>query len=253
MNKLKSIFVSLLVFVGLEVLIKKQEWFWWIVLGLVVLVLGTCLTIVKFSRGKRLNFIILPALYITGVLNFFIFLQEGILRHIYIFGACSFLGMLLLNVSKSVHTPLVLEQERNKRILINNIITLLCAILIYSSIWGLALLTSWPMWIAILIISGITFALAYQSLWFAQLLRKKETWLYILILVLLAAEVSWCLTLWPVGFLVLGGVLFSIYFVFQGITQAHLKGELTRRIVWQHLGLGTLLLIASLTSAKWTY
>lgn len=254
MNKLKAIFVSLLVFVGLEVLIKKQEWFWWIILCLVILVLGASLHIIKFSfkHKRRLNFIILPTFYIIGVLTFFIFLQEGAIRHLYILGVCIFLGILLLNNSEAAQKTLVFEQEKRKRSLINNIVTLLCAILIYSGVWGISLLLNWPVWMTILIFIVITSALTYQSLWFVELLERK-VWLYILILALVIAEIGWCLVLWPVGFLAVGCVLFSIYFVFQGIVQAYLKQELTKKIVWQHLILSAVLLITSLSTAKWTY
>lgn len=254
MNKLKVISVSLLVFVGLEIITRKQESFWWIVSFLMIVVFLVSLNITgsRFRQRKNLSLLVLPLLYLTGLFSFFIFLQEGFLRHLYILITCLFLGILLLNNSEAAQKTLVFEEEKKKRNLINNLITLFCSFLIYSGVWGISILLNWPTWTAILISVIITFALAYQSFWFAKILKRKA-WLYILALSLIVGEVSWSLTFWPAGFLAFGSVLFSLYFVFQGVIQAYLKEELTERILWQHLILTGLFLLASLGTAKWTY
>ncbi len=254
MNKLKAIFVSLLVFVGLEVLIKKQEFFWWIILCLIALVFSASLSVVgfRFRYKRRLNFVILPTLYIAGVISIFIFLQKGGIRQIYILGSSIFLGLLLYNIAKTTQKTVEFSEDKSKRILANYVVTLICTFFIYSGITGLSVFLNWPAWVTILIISSITFILAYQSFWFAGLL-SKEAWFYILILALMVAEIYWCVVILPVGFIALGCVLFSIYFVFLGITQAYLKQELTKKIVWQHLILSAILLIASLSTARWMY
>lgn len=227
---------------GFELVIKRPEYIFWIISFLGGAILISIFGLFKFRLKQiHLNFLVLPLLFFSGAVSFFIFLQKGTFQHFYILGVAVFLGILLYNESKKTIKNPIFE-----------IISLLCAFLLYSSIFGLYIFLPWPSWALILAILAVTILLAYQSFWFAELINYKS-WLYIFILGLIQTEITWALLFWPIGFIGIGLVLFAVFYIGYSLVQFYLKTGLNKKLILKHLVVAGLLLLFGLATAQWKY
>lgn len=105
------------------------------------------------------------------------------------------------------------------------------------------------------VISAISTALVAGLLSLA-LLRgagalRRRTMLYAILIGLALGEVSWALNYWVVKELVGGAVLLLLYYVLVGLIEIVLRGELSRRLLAEYIGVGIVGFLFILSTAPW--
>jgi hypothetical protein len=79
----------------------------------------------------------------------------------------------------------------------------------------------------------------------------QRTALYAALIGLSLGEVTWALNYWVVRELVGGAVLLLVYYVLVGLIEIVLRGELTRRLLMEYLGVGIVGFLFILSTAPW--
>ena len=66
-----------------------------------------------------------------------------------------------------------------------------------------------------------------------------------------AGEVTWALNYWVVRELVGGAVLLLLFYVLAGLNEVILRGELTRRLLVEYVGVGVVGFLLILSTGPW--
>ena len=80
---------------------------------------------------------------------------------------------------------------------------------------------------------------------------RQRTLLYAALIGVALGEVTWALNYWVVRELVGGAVLLLIYYVLVGLIEIVLRGELSRRLLAEYLGVGIVGFLFILSTAPW--
>lgn len=80
---------------------------------------------------------------------------------------------------------------------------------------------------------------------------RERTLLYAALIGVALGEVTWALNYWVVRELVGGAVLLLIYYVLVGLIEIVLRGELSRRLLAEYLGVGIVGFLFILSTAPW--
>ncbi|MDP8921522.1 MAG: hypothetical protein M3O34_01440 [Chloroflexota bacterium] len=80
---------------------------------------------------------------------------------------------------------------------------------------------------------------------------RRRTMLYALLTALTAGEVTWALNYWVVRELVGGAVLLLLFYVVVGLNEMILRGDLTRRLLAEYVGVGIVGFLLILSTGPW--
>lgn len=128
--------------------------------------------------------------------------------------------------------------------------TLLSAFFIYNVIFAFNLLFLWN-GLAVFLIS---FPLILQVLWSIGMEDRVSAAIIVqsLILSLCLGELALGFSFWPMHPTIWSLSLSSAMYVFLGLTTQVLKGRENRRVVWEYLGIGVVVLMISFLTTSWT-
>lgn len=128
--------------------------------------------------------------------------------------------------------------------------TLLSAFFIYNVIYALNLLFLWNG----LLVMLISFPLILQVLWSIKMEDRIAMSIIIqsLILSLILGELALSFSFWPMPTTIWSLSLSSAMYVLLGLTTQILRGRANRRVVWEYLGIGAVVLIVSFLTTSWT-
>ena len=200
---------------------------------------------------KAVVLIILPTFYTLAVASFYFLLPVRWLTRApvaFIFGLSFYLLLLAQNVFNvaSIRTIPLYRAASTASFLF----TLLSAFFIYNVIYAFNLLFIWNG----LVVAAFSFPLIVQSLWSIEMRDKFSASLLFqsFILGLVIGELALSFSFWPMSPVFWSLSLSSAVYVLLGLTTQYLKGRATRRVVWEYLGIGAVVLIISFMRTSWT-
>jgi hypothetical protein len=129
-----------------------------------------------------------------------------------------------------------------------NVATYLAAFALYYRIYGMQVRSLMSATAVVL----ITFPLALE------LLRGtaedvETTWLYAAVVALVVGQLMWVLNAWGLNALQGGSLLLVLFYTFGGISQQHMAGRLSRRVVLEFVVVGLVGLAAVWASSSWLH
>lgn len=199
---------------------------------------------------KALVLMILPTFYVLAVASFYFLLPVRWLTRAPVatlFGLSFYLLLLSQNVFNvaSIRTIPLYRAASTAAFLF----TLLSAFFIYNVVFAFNLLFLWN-GLAVLLIS---FPLILQILWSITMEDKVTVALVVqsFILSLVMGELALSFSFWPMKTTIWSLSLSSAMYVLLGLTTQFLKGRLSRRVVWEYLGIGAVVLIVSFLTTSW--
>lgn len=128
--------------------------------------------------------------------------------------------------------------------------TLLSAFFLYNVIYAFNLLFIWNA-IATFLIS---LPLILQVLWTIGMEDRISVVVFIqsLILSLILAELAFAFSFWPLKPTIWSLALASTAYILVGLSTQVLKGRVTKRVVWEYMGIGVAVLMISFFATSWT-
>lgn len=100
---------------------------------------------------------------------------------------------------------------------------------------------------AVAVVAGLLSLVLLRS---TDALRRRSG-LYALLTAVAAGEVTWALNYWVVRELVGGAVLLLLFYVLVGLNEVILRGELTRRLLVEYVGVGIIGFLLILSTGPW--
>lgn len=205
----------------------------------------------ELNVTKALILMILPTFFTVAVASFYFLLPVRWLTRLpvaFVFGLTFYLLLLAQNVFNvaSLRTIPLYRAASAASFLF----TLLSAFFLYGVIYSIHLLFLWN-GIAVFLIS---FPLILQVLWSIQMEDKITAGLFIqsLILSLSLGELALSFSFWPSPTIIWSLSLSSAMYVLLGLTTHVLRGKINRRVEWEYIGIGAIVLLISFITTSWT-
>lgn len=200
---------------------------------------------------KAITLTILPTFFTVAVASFYFLLPIRWLTRLpvaFVFGLTFYLLLLAQNVFNvaSLRTIPLYRAASTASFLF----TLLSAFFIYNVIFAFNLLFLWNG----LIVTLVSFPLILQVLWSIKMEDRISTAVLVqsLVLSLILGEIALSFSFWPMYPIIWPLALSSGMYVLLGLTTGELKSRLNRRVVWEYIGIGLVMLVVSFFATSWT-
>jgi len=199
---------------------------------------------------KAVILMILPTFFTVAVASFYFLLPVRWLTRLpvaFIFGLTFYLLLLAQNVFNvaSLRTIPLYRAASTASFLF----TLLSAFFLYHVISAFNLLFLWNGVVVFL----VSFPLILQVLWSIQMEDRVGVAIFIqsFILSLVLGEFALSFSFWPAPVAIWALSLSSAMYVLLGLTTQVLRGRINRRVVWEYLGIGAVVLLVSFFATSW--
>lgn len=199
---------------------------------------------------KAFVLLILPTFFTFSVASFYFLLPIRWLTRLpvaVLFGLTFYLLLLAQNVFNvaSLRTIPLYRAASTASFLF----TLLAAFFIYHVVSAFNLLFLWNGIVVFL----ISFPLVLQTLWSIEMEDKVSaaTLIQSFILSLILGEIALSFSFWPSPNTIWSLALSSAMYVLLGLTTQKLRSKLNRRVVWEYVGIGAIVLIVSFLVTSW--
>ena len=200
---------------------------------------------------KAFVLLVLPTFYTVAVASFYFLLPVRWLTRLPVavtFGLTFYLLLLAQNVYNvaSLRTiPLYRAAST-----VSFLFTLLSAFFIFHVISAFNLLFLWN-GVAVFLVS---FAVIIQVIWTIRMEDKVSVAVVMqsFILSLVMGELALSFSFWPSSATIRSLALSSAMYVLLGLATHFLKGRLTRRVGWEYIGIGIIVLLVSFFMTSWT-
>ena len=200
---------------------------------------------------KAIVLMILPTFFTLAVASFYFLLPVRWLTRLPVaagFGLLFYLLLLAQNVFNvaSLRTIPLYRAASTASFLF----TLLSAFFIYNVIFAFNLMFLWNGAVVFL----ISFPLILQVLWSVGMEDKISVANLVqsFILALILGELALSFSFWPMPTTIWSLSLSSAMYVLLGLTTQVLRGRSGRRVVWEYLGIGAVVLLVSFFTTSWT-
>ncbi|MFC1721580.1 hypothetical protein ACFL0Z_01555 [Patescibacteria group bacterium] len=231
---------TFLIVVGWATLFFYPDFWYWVLLGIVVVAVG----VVVLARRRQLitdwPFGLHIIVFVGSVFVFLFFLRTGLIYWLVLGGFSIALLVHLLNLSR----PQPIRE-------IGQLVNLVAAFAFFYSLYSLTFFFGLPDWQLILIVLGGVMALIFP--WLPQEGKRWRSLFYSLIVGIILAQIAWVFTFWPTTTLVISVLLLLFFYVISNIVISFLWEELDFRRVWQYIVIAGALAGAILVTANWSY
>lgn len=240
--------VALLVLAGLELLLAKPQWFYYLggLLVLIIVISLWQLTNRKLFQANFWNFLITPLLLLLGGIALLFFIDHLVWRQVIIIILSSCYILLLYNITTYLHWPTSYQPYSLGNIL--SYLNLAVIFLIFSSLSNLAIFLNPPLWLQSAIALIVIFLLNYEEQWIKKI-PWSQAWIFILSNTILILEFFLVTHFWPTSSYVKASIITLIYYLFNGLSSYYLIPGGERKIIKRYLiftlGLSIIILITS--------
>ncbi len=200
---------------------------------------------------KALILLILPVFFTAAVSSFYFLLPVRWLTRLPVasaFGLMFYLLLLAQNVFNvaSIRTIPLYRAASTASFLF----TLLSAFFIFNVVYAFNLLFIWNG----LVILLLSFPLILQSYWTITMDDRISTQVFVqsLVLSFILAELAFSFSFWPMPTTIWSLSLSSSIYVLLGLTTQIIRGKSNKRVVWEYLGIGAVVLVVSFVTSSWT-
>lgn len=203
------------------------------------------------NRTKAWILLILPILFTVAVASFYFLLPVRWLTRLpvaFLFGLTFYLLLLSQNVFNvaSIRTIPLYRAASTA----NFLFTLMSAFFIFNVVYAFNL----SFILNGILVALISFPLILQILWTISMEDQvaPSVWIQSFILSLVLGEAALSFSFWPTPTTIWSLALASSMYVLVGLTTQTLRGRAGRRVVWEYLGIGAVVLLVSFLLTSWT-
>jgi len=197
-----------------------------------------------------LTILSLPSLYAAGISLFYFLLPEGFISRtliIMLFG----MGLYALYLTENIFSVAAIRTIQLIRAAhaVGFLLSILTLVLFYNTIFSL----KWPFYINGLMVGGLSWPIMLQGLWSIKLepYVSKELVGVSLALSLLLGQMAIVLSFMPVTVWIASLFLATVAYVSLGLFQHAINDRLFVKTIYEYVGVGIFVLIATLFVTPW--
>ncbi|MDP3994333.1 MAG: hypothetical protein Q8P91_00690 [bacterium] len=249
----KFIVTSLVLAVGL-VLIQFSEISFRYTSIAFLTILAACMTAWSLREAlggiRWITAIILPSLFTAAVGLFYFLLPSTWISRLPI-ATLFALGMYALLLTENIFSVAAIRtiQLFRAATAVGFLLTLVTAFLLYDTVFSFR----FPFYLNAIYIFLVSLPLFFQALWSVNLEEKisKRLVLYSCLLSLVMLELALIISFYPLTISMSSLFLTTGVYVLMGLVQAYFSDRLFRQTVYEYLGVGALVFVTMLLTARW--
>ncbi len=239
--KLQSFIYTVIFLFGLELIIFRPSWVFWVLIFLVILSLQD-----GFGMGKKWRFVILPMFCSISSVNLLYLVSIFFEQQIFILISSLMYYFSLFSASR------LRKYELDQTARGMNMAAAMATIFFtYAGVYGLYINFSVPLYWLMLSFLIVTLFVSYQHFSIISNETKKIIWTYSFLIGLAMTEIIWMMSYWPFGYLTTGVIALILYYVLWDIIQSHFLGLLSRKKIIANMIIFSFLIVLVLISSKW--
>lgn len=250
---LKSLFLSVVMFLGLEYIAYDKSRIYLVVIML--LIISSIISLSFLGKQKiqtdKIAFALFPILFMGSLVGFFVFIPGEALRHVFAIVGSLLYAVLIFYIGNLSEKEIYID-KKNKNYSLGEISILIYAFFTYGAIYGFYLFLNMQPWIMMLAVLIVSMFIVYFYFTYNKI-KLSQNFIFYSIFSLVACEVAWALTFWPTGFISRALVLFILFYVFAGLIKHYFYKSLNRKILSEHLIVAILFLTIVLGTTRWTF
>lgn len=199
---------------------------------------------------RWLTTLILPTLLTAAVGLFYFLLPTSWLSRLPVAAAFA-VGMYALLLTENIFSVAAIRTIQLFRAAsaVGFLLTLFIAFLLYDTIFSFRL----DFWMNIVLVYIASWPLLFHGFWAVNLEEKvtSKLLLYSLALSLVLAEIGGVISFFPLTVAMSSLFLTTGMYVLLGLTQAYFAERLFRQTIWEYVGVGMVVLVIMILTARW--
>ncbi len=189
-----------------------------------------------------------PALFLSGAVALFVLADAGSVRMV-IMLATTFLSYFYAeHLFHFVHLPAVYQAYGLQNT--GGVMSILTVFYFAASLYALGSFVRIPLVILAAMLFVLLLVSASSALWIAKVPRERAL-TYALAAAVLFTELYAAVSYLPIAFMTGGALVSVLYYMYMGLSRAHVQAKLGRKVVRRYVGVGSIMLLALLLTAKW--
>lgn len=204
----------------------------------------------ELSGIKYFLLLLLPVYFVAGASLFYFLLPVRWLTRLpfaFLFGISVYLLMLTSNIYNvaAIRTIALLRAAHAVGLLFSLVATFFLVDVLFS--------LHLPFYLVTLGTILIVFPLNLVGLWSYELEEfiSRRVFVYSLIFTVVSAQIALVLSFWPIMPIVGALAISTAMYALLGLAQLHFDDKLTRRVVYEHLGVALFVLVIIVISTRW--
>lgn len=241
LQKFTILFSSILFYIGLELIVTHNDW---------VLRIALLMVIVSLFQARKIGGSIVsglvPSIFALATVSLLYLVDSSRQQQTLIFLSFCIYFLAFLGIYRLRYN----EHDSNAWSLLS-MTSMAASFFAYAGLYGIYLNFAFSIGTFMLSYAVITMLLSYQYLYLIDKDSKKRSGMYSLILGLALAQIAWIVTFWPFGYLTTGVIVLMLQYILWFLVQSHFLQELSKRSVFVHMLLLSVLVGMVLVSTRW--
>lgn len=203
----------------------------------------------KVKDSQRWALTATPIFFLLSAIGLFVLVEDGVARTAIAIVTTVLTFLYAEHLFRFVHLPAVYQAYGLQNIA--SVMIVLTFFLFASAGEALATFVRPPLPLSALGIFFLVFVSTYNAFWTAKAPRDRAL-TYALAGAILFTELFVAVSFFPTAFLTEGALLTILYYVYIGLSRAHVLAKLSRVVIRNYVGVAALVLLALLATASWT-
>ncbi len=245
-----TILLPLFSFVGLELIIIKSAWFFYILVAMNVLLVISLYFFLKTSHYYKSFFrvLVLPLFLLNSTVLYISVLTNSSLRQLVNALFLVILFIFLRNLYIYLFKPLKYSLQSLENI--NFFASFLILFYIMKGVLSLQSFVNIETWQILLLMFVVIFVLLLQLFWFHKI-KLKNNFLFSTLLTLSLVEIIYASIFLPQTYSIIALFVAIVFYVIVGLCLFYLKFKLNKRLLKMYIGLFLIALIVIFLSSRW--
>jgi len=203
----------------------------------------------RLREGQRWALTSTPMLFVLSASGLFLLAEDGTARLGIVIATTLLTFLYCEHLFRFVHVPAVYQAYG----LQNMASVMIVLTFFFLTSVGEALATFVRPPLALLATSAfiLIFIVTFNAFWTAKAPRDRSL-TYALAGAILFTELFVAVSFFPTAFMTEGALLTILYYVYIGLSRAHVLAKLSRSVVRNYIGVAAIVLIALIATASWT-
>lgn len=250
-KRVLTVLFPLLVLLNLELFVlypEKIMIFSIVLLGLVVFSILRLINIKK-KFSDFYGFVATPLILLFSAILVILFIESVVIRQLVIIGSVFAYAVFLEHLFRffwqpNRYQPYALEN-------ISGALNLITIFLVVAGAFNMIILFSASHWLIILGVALVVMIITTQTLWSSKLANRKN-WLSQFTLIFIILQILFVSYYLPVGPLVIGILVVTVYYSLINFLRHNLLGTLDQRVVKRYFVIDLIIMIITFLTARWT-
>jgi len=249
-NRILPYISALLTFIFYELLLAKPVSIYFVT---VFLFLNISLSVYSLTDRKFLSkifghFLLSPLLFIASTTVLLLFLENDLIKQLFIIGSSIIYLLILLNVYSFLHQPEKYQPYTLENLL--SYVNLISVFLFYASFYCFGLFLNTPTWLLTILTLIITFLITYQTLWVSKINFSRSRF-FVVLISLIISEMYLSIDFLPTSYFVNAVILTTFYYFLINVSREYLLNLLNKKTVIKYSIVSIIVLILTLATAPW--